>query len=596
MTIKLARELALPDDAITQTFGFVGKRGSGKTYGALRLAELMLGLGGQIVTLDPVGKWWALRLAADGKSTGFEIPVLGGHRGDLPLEPGAGALLADLVVDRRTSLVLDVSLMTQGELKRFAGDFAERLLARKKGEAHPSPLHLFLEEAQELVPQHPQDRDQRMAAAFVRLVKLGRNWGIGVTLISQRPQAVSKEALNQTECLVALQTVGAHERKALREWIRHQGEEEKLADQLPALASGEAFIWSPGWLGKLARVHISARSTFDASATPTQASAKGKAAAALGPIDLEALRGAMAATIERAQADDPEALRARVRALEKELAQAKRAAPAADPEALTKARAEGRNQVALEARRQVAAVVASAEAGRGRAARAIDQALEQLKRAGDALREPIEVPESPVRAGPVVRAAPVAFKQRTSAAPSPARAASPHPAGPPADGLLTGPEQRILDAIAWMESIGVEEPQQTAVAFLSGYSGPENGAYKNPRGALNQRGLVRYVPGGGIALTDEGRASARAPDAPGSAEELQERVLAKLPGPERKLLQHLLEAYPESLGNDDLAHLAGYSDGNNGAYKNPRGRLRSLGLISYPGAGQVVALPLLFLE
>lgn len=95
MKLHFAPGLSLPVEAVTQTFGFVGKRGSGKTYGALKLAELFLGADAQVVAIDPVGKWWSLRLGADGKK-GFDIPVLGGHRGDLPLEPAAGALIADL--------------------------------------------------------------------------------------------------------------------------------------------------------------------------------------------------------------------------------------------------------------------------------------------------------------------------------------------------------------------------------------------------------------------------------------------------------------------------------------------------------------------
>jgi hypothetical protein len=32
---------------------------------------------------------------------------------------------------------------------------------------------------------------------------------------------------------------------------------------------------------------------------------------------------------------------------------------------------------------------------------------------------------------------------------------------------ITGPQQRILDAIAWFESIGIDSPSQVAVAFLA---------------------------------------------------------------------------------------------------------------------------------
>lgn len=73
------------------------------------------------------------------------------------------------------------------------------------------------------------------------------------------------------------------------------------------------------------------------------------------------------------------------------------------------------------------------------------------------------------------------------------------------------------------------------------------------------------------------------------------RVLDRLPGPERRILGVLLEAYPRPVSNEDLAAKAGYADGG-GAFNNPRGRLRSLGLVDYPTKGVVVAKPLLFLE
>ena len=72
-TLKLADGLALPaDEAITQKYGFIGRSGSGKSYAAMRLAELFLGAGAQIIALDWVGTWWSLRLAANGKHPGFE--------------------------------------------------------------------------------------------------------------------------------------------------------------------------------------------------------------------------------------------------------------------------------------------------------------------------------------------------------------------------------------------------------------------------------------------------------------------------------------------------------------------------------------------
>jgi hypothetical protein len=158
---------------------------------------------------------------------------------------------------------------------------------------------------------------------------------------------------------------------------------------------------------------------------------------------------------------------------------------------------------------------------------------------------------------------------------------------------ITGPEQRILDAMAWLEALGQREADHAAVAFLAGYT-VGGGAFNNPRGRLHTSGLIEYR-GGRLALTETGRRIARAPEAALTAAELQRRVLERLPGPEGKILQVLIEAYPDSVENDDLARRAGYEPGG-GAFNNPKGRLRTLGLIDYPERGRVVALPVLFLE
>ncbi|HEC66236.1 MAG TPA: DUF87 domain-containing protein [bacterium] len=157
---------------------------------------------------------------------------------------------------------------------------------------------------------------------------------------------------------------------------------------------------------------------------------------------------------------------------------------------------------------------------------------------------------------------------------------------------LTNSERRILDAIAWMESIGINEPEQTAIAFLAGYKFG-GGAFNNPRGSLRTKGMVNYI-GNKIILTDFGRQMAKAPETALNTEELHRKVLSILRGPERKILEVLLEIYPNDISNEDLAVRAGYSAGG-GGYNNPRGRLRSLGLIEYRGS-QVVAKSVLFLE
>lgn len=52
MKLKISDRLDLPTNAVTQTIGWLGRKGSGKTYGATKLAELFHDAGAQFVALD----------------------------------------------------------------------------------------------------------------------------------------------------------------------------------------------------------------------------------------------------------------------------------------------------------------------------------------------------------------------------------------------------------------------------------------------------------------------------------------------------------------------------------------------------------------
>lgn len=77
---KLASNLTLPASAPTDTFVFFGTRGTGKTYGAGRMVEAFHDGGAQVVIVDPVGVWYGLRLAADGRGRGRGL-VAAEHEG-----------------------------------------------------------------------------------------------------------------------------------------------------------------------------------------------------------------------------------------------------------------------------------------------------------------------------------------------------------------------------------------------------------------------------------------------------------------------------------------------------------------------------------
>jgi uncharacterized protein len=563
--LKISDALRLPIDAVTQVLATIGRRGAGKTYLATMIAEQMLDAGAQVVILDPIGLWWGLRLQADGKSKGKDIFIIGGRRGDVPISIEAGARIARLLVEKPISAIIDISEFRTGERKRFAADFAEEFFHLKKQQT--SPVHIFIEEAQLFAPQFPRPtrKDEKfseaeMLGAFEQIIRLGRNYGIGATLITQRPQSVNKEVLNQTECLFVLQVNGRQERDALQRWVEeHSASDRALVGELPGLHQGEGFVWSPSWLRIFERMHFAKKTTFDSTATPKVGATQ--KARVLTKLDVAALKSDLEEVITRAQKDDPQALRKRIAELERELK--KKPAPAKEPQIDTATLLKPiRSQLAKYS--------------------------EQLRKAQHVARQLVVVLESDDIEATIeayVKNASVAYKERTSEPKM-------RPAVQPSNDGLTGPEQRILDAIAWFEAIGVEDPEQPAVAFLAGYSF-KSSSYTVPRSILARKQTVEYMANGRIQLTPKGRALAHDTDTPATNAGLHHMIYAKLPGPEGRLLRPLIEAYPDAMTNEDLAHDAGYSAASS-SYSVPRSRLKSFGLIEYPASGQVRARDILF--
>ncbi len=317
MTIKIAQELELPLDGITQTYAQIGKRGSGKTYLASMIAEQMLDAQAQVIVMDPIGNWWGLRVDADGKSKGKDIFIIGGSHGDVPLASEGGKEIAKLLVEKSISVVLDISEFRKNERKKFVTDFAEEFFQLKKSK--PSAVHIFLEESQKFIPQTVRGDDARMVGAWEDIVRLGRNYGIGCSLITQRPQSVNKEVLSQVECLCVLQVVGRHERKALEEWIREAGEDRSIIDKLPSLHQGEGYVWSPSWLRIFKKVNFNKKTTFDTSATPKLGEAT--KSAKISKMDIEKLREQMTTVVEKISKDklDRKGLIGEIERLKKEL-------------------------------------------------------------------------------------------------------------------------------------------------------------------------------------------------------------------------------------------------------------------------------------
>jgi uncharacterized protein len=572
MTNKLLRfaepGLNLPIEAVTQTFAFLGKRGGGKSYAATKLCELMLEAGAQIVALDVVGNWCGLRIPATKGGKAFDsVLVFGGLNGDFEINPKAGRIIAETIINKNLCAVVDISQFIHSEQTRFAYDFLTTLFEKKK--KSPSAIHLFFEEAQELVPQNlpagakGENYAARMLSAGERLVKLGRNYGIGCSLISQRPQEVNKKVLNQSEVFLAFQMTGIQERKTVAEWVKDKGSRDDLVEMLPYLEIGQALCWSPSWLRFEDTVRILPKLTADVSATPKVGAAIGQTKT-LKPVDVEALKESIAELTDEIEKDTPSGYKKEIATLKQEASQLRKQLeakpagelmikevpllPVKEIEALTAELAGFRKDYIGKLER----IAQGFEALNGQ--NTINQIEQKVGKLLSAILS-VKTPVVPVRTPQPKSIARAAAAQTSTVSGS--------------TGDLSKAERLILQALYWTKD---ERTTPAKIGFYSGYS-HKSGSFASTLSSLRGRGLLI-----GQQITPDGETLASSyADAKPTGAELREWLRPKLNKCENELLDVLVARPGERLDNETLASLTPtqYSSAS-GSFASALSRLRTL--------------------
>lgn len=574
--LRIGPDLTLPVDAVTQAIGILAKRRVGKSYTARRFAEQLYKAGQQIVIVDPKGDWWGIRSSADGKSPGLSVVILGGERGDVPLEVGGGEIVAKLVVEERVSVLLDLSLFRKHEVATFMTAFLENLYRLKAKETNRTPVMLITDEADAIMPQKPQPNEARMLGAGEDIVRRGGQRGIGCMLITQRSAVLNKNVLTQCEMIVALRTIAPQDLKALDAWVEVHGEQEQrdtLMASLPSLPVGDAWFWSPGWPttdGIFKRVHVSPIETFDSGASP-KAGEKRVEPKNLADVDLGALTKKMAATIERAKADDPKELKKQLAERDRTIRQLEKGTAVKTVEKAV------RDEVAIE--RAVAAAVA-AERKKFRpvlvrlqklstALTEVPAAIGELAKLADAPAPQVSVPIQPARASVTA--------ERT---PSPARRQSESSSS----SSLGRGERTILAAIAQYPD-GAARDQLTV---LTGYKRSSRDTYIQ---RLSSAGYVDAA-NGGIRATNEGIAALGEDYEPlPQGADLRDYWLRRLPEGERRVFEVVVAGYPEAVSREAIDEATGYKRSSRDTYLQ---RLGSRRLVESVGRGEVRASRTLF--
>jgi hypothetical protein len=274
LVISADKEFCLPGRAsVTATRAILAKKGSGKTYLAMVIAEEFLRFSPQLpfVVIDPTGVWYGLSSTHDGQPSPFPVMVLGGANGDVGLGKLDGRKAAEIVIAKwPCPIVLDVSEMYPEDQHLFVADFGDALYAKNR-----KSLHIFVDEADEFAPQRMDSTYRHQKKCFQvidRLVRRGRNRGIGLTAITQRPAVLHKNILTQVDGLIVMHLVAPHDLQAVETWmqpIMDKSASETCLSALPKLRPGEGFFMQSGSeVVPCLRFITRPKTTFDSSKTP----------------------------------------------------------------------------------------------------------------------------------------------------------------------------------------------------------------------------------------------------------------------------------------------------------------------------------------
>lgn len=566
---KLSSNLKLPDSIVTSRLGIVGRTGSGKTNTAIVLAEQFIDAKIPIVIIDPQGDWWGLRAK-------YPIAILGGDHGDIPLEPTGGELAASFVISERVPVLLDLFSMGEGQMVRFATDFAKRLWISNR-----QPLHVFLDEADLFAPQKAMGTDKaKCLSAWQNVCRRGRSRGIGLTMITQRPAVINKDLLTQADPFIAHRLTAPQDLNAVDAYLEAHGESRderrKVTGALAKAEIGEALVISPGELGLSPTwVTVDKRKSFDSGRTPT--ATKTKSPRNLADVDLGALKTAMADTIERAKENDPKQLQAQVRELRKQLKE-----QPVDPAVVEKAV----NQAVLARDKHWDAHV-----------KVLTKQLDQAHALLGKVRDVATVDPPATLPAPV---APAQYVQTPVAATVTTKTTRVRggvvPPVTPADmqDWMQPAHRKLLQAMRWLETFGLDQPDRSHVAAIAGVS-PRSSSFTNNISRLSANNLLEYPSPGLVRLTDEGRALTVPVETAGTVEELQQAWLNSpaLQSAHRRILEALIESYPDEVTREALANRVGVS-ARSSSFTNNVSRLSSLGLLRYPRPNVVTASEMIF--
>jgi len=215
-------------------------RGGGKTTAFKFIAESLMDINIPVIILDPVGKSRYLKNANPNNQNGkgYNIIVVG-KDGDVELSLDTIEEVIRVALKTRSSLVIDlfdVSIIDSWD--EIVTKIMKVLLYENK-----SLRHLIIEESSEWV--HQESKKSGASVWIERLIRLSGNCKVGVTLVNQNSESLSKKVLKLCRGKILGAQYEANTIENIRKWLKKSGiaNADQISESLSSLQAGDFWVW-----------------------------------------------------------------------------------------------------------------------------------------------------------------------------------------------------------------------------------------------------------------------------------------------------------------------------------------------------------------
>lgn len=515
----------------------LGIKESGKSYAATCIAEQLMLAGVPIIAFDPIGVWHNLKVAGPG-GQGFKVVVVGGKAADLPLTPQTAPEIVRAAIRENVSLVIDLFDMTlsKADWRRIVESCVTVLLHENK-----SIRHIFIEEAAEFVPQAVGADNGRVYAVCEKLIRMGGNAQLGVTLINPRAQELNKAVLELCESLLLFRQKGRRAIEAIEKWLEQaeSDTEGKVVSSLSTMPTGTCWVWPP------------------MSKVPTLVQMQRK-------LSLHPDRRRLGAATDRGAAEDVTGF---VTALKSSLKQAAEELSANDPAKLRAELASLRKQLASAAKTQPPTVVVAGLEQLDKLAAEMERVRKLFADANDQLRSLVTAHIAEVRAAAKKPAIIIARNQPTVSS-APLRPTASAVSG----GKPQGGQRRMMVALAQRWPL-----TRRQLGLRAGLSSG-GGTFASYLSHLKTQQWIQENAGQ-LSLTDAGVAALGPYEPLPEGRELLQYWMAEVGGGASRMLAALAEVYPQTMTRAELGEATSIAS-SGGTFASYLSRLRTLELVT----------------